>query len=80
MPQQAHQRRLIMRLSFVKGGAPRFNHAYSRFDSAAIVGGQLSASAFEPGCGDMAVCVVLALTNPTTDQYLGFVQTKLPKP
>jgi hypothetical protein len=25
----------------------------------------------------LAVCVMLALTNPTTDQYLGFVQTKL---
>jgi hypothetical protein len=27
----------------------------------------------------LAVCVVLALTNPTTDQYLGFVQTELAK-
>jgi len=25
----------------------------------------------------LAVSVMLALTNPTTDQYLGFVQTKL---
>ena len=25
----------------------------------------------------LAVCVVLALTNPTTDQYLGFVQAEL---
>jgi hypothetical protein len=25
----------------------------------------------------LAVSVVLALTNPTTDQYLGFMQTKL---
>ncbi len=27
----------------------------------------------------LAVSVVLALTNPTTDQYLGFVQTELAK-
>lgn len=27
----------------------------------------------------LAVCVVLALTNPTTDQYLGFVQAELDK-
>jgi len=27
----------------------------------------------------LAVCVVLALTNPTTDQYLGFVQAELTK-
>jgi len=27
----------------------------------------------------LAVSVVLALTNPTTDQYLGFVQAKLAK-
>jgi hypothetical protein len=27
----------------------------------------------------LAVSVVLALTNPTTDQYLGFVQTELTK-
>jgi hypothetical protein len=27
----------------------------------------------------LAVSVVLALTNPTTDQYLGFVQTQLAK-
>jgi hypothetical protein len=27
----------------------------------------------------LAVCVVLALTNPTTDQYLGFLQAELAK-
>ena len=27
----------------------------------------------------LAVCVVLALMNPTTDQYLGFVQAELTK-
>ncbi len=27
----------------------------------------------------VAVCVVLALTNPTTDQYLGFMQAELAK-
>ncbi len=27
----------------------------------------------------LAVCVALALTNPTTDQYLGFVQAELSK-
>jgi len=27
----------------------------------------------------LAVSIVLALTNPTTDQYLGFVQTELAK-
>jgi len=27
----------------------------------------------------LAVCVVLALTNPTTDQYLGFLQAELDK-
>jgi len=27
----------------------------------------------------LAVSVVLALTNPTTDQYLGFIQAELTK-
>jgi Domain of unknown function (DUF4359) len=49
----------------------RFNYAYCEIGSA------MSLLRLSLLVTTLAVCVVLALTNPTTEQYLGFVQTKL---
>ena len=68
-----------MHLSCVREeGHLRFDYAYCEIDSGAIsLRASMSLLRLSLVVATLAVSVMLALTNPTTDQYLGFVQTKL---
>ena len=61
---RATERRLIIRLLFVKGEARAYMMSLLRLSLVVTA---------------LAVSVGLVLTNPTTDQYLGFVQAELTK-